>query len=256
MVAHTTPGDTILDPYHSSSTGTLSSHPILNIQDADYFSALSRNPGSTLATSPGRGASHPILNIQDADYFSALSVNPGSTLATSAGRGSSSFPTASFSGDPSLHSNRSTGTFSGIPIFNEQGSDYFSARVQSRNPATTSPAGGCADFIPMSSEPYLFGSPPPGTFSGLPILNEQRPVDFPALIQSVVTSPGRADFTPGASLVGDLSLSGNLSSRTLSGLPVLNEPELDHLSAPIQSRNRAYHVARTCGLYSHVSSKN
>jgi hypothetical protein len=93
MVAHTTPRDTILDPYHSSSTGTFSSHPILNIQDADYFSALSRNPGSTLATSPGRGASHPILNIQDADYFSALSVNPGSTLATSPGRGTSSFPT-------------------------------------------------------------------------------------------------------------------------------------------------------------------
>ncbi|KAJ7364839.1 hypothetical protein DFH08DRAFT_840119 [Mycena albidolilacea] len=92
----------------------------------------------------------------------------------------------------------------------------------------------------MSGEPYLFGSLPPGTLSGLPILNEKRPVHFPALIQNVTTSPGRADFTPIATLVrGDPSLSGNLSSGTFSGLPILDEPELDHLSALIQSRNLA-----------------
>ncbi|KAJ7878812.1 hypothetical protein B0H14DRAFT_1629522 [Mycena olivaceomarginata] len=147
----------------SSSTGTLSGLPLLNEQESADFSALSQscNP---VTTSPG------------GDHIPMFA---GTTGYHRAERKHSS-------GETSLSGSLSAGSLLGPPILDEQRPNDSPV---SRNLATTSP--GRADDIPIASlydDPSLSASFSTGTFSALPICNQDGSNHFSALIQS--QSPG------------------------------------------------------------------
>jgi hypothetical protein len=162
----------------SFSTGTLSGLPLLNEQESADFSALSQscNP---VTTSPGRGDHIPMF--------------AGTTGYHRAERKHSS-------GEISLSDSLSAGSLLGPPILDEQRPNDSSV---SRNLASP----GRADHIPMLvpgitgynhaerkyraslyDDPSLSASFSTGTFSGLPIRNQDGLNHFSALIQS--QSPG------------------------------------------------------------------